>query len=233
MPILIHGSSKPPMLQQKQVKPSTVRQDVTPDGEYDGLSNVIVSPISLQEKAITPTETQQIVTPDSGYDGLSKVTIASAPSTSSGVNKIEFTPDDLMYESGIIEGSKDFIAFDIGASSINGFSIVYKGYSYSTSDGNYFANESDSCLFSMTMPSDAMSHPVSYSFGFKGGFIRTNCYYAVIIYRASNGNYIFSQRMFFMADNMLYIFPDRIGTTSTAASIIDYMADGAYDFIYW
>lgn len=232
MPILIHGSSKIPVLQQKQIKPSTTQQNVTPDSGYDGLSKVIISPISLQEKSITPTESQQIVTPDDGYDGMSKVTIAAAQSTSSGVNKIEFTPDEITYESGYTDG-KDFIVFDIGTSSINGFSMIYKGYPYNSSAGNYFSNASDSCLFSVVTPSDTTSHPVNYSFGFKGSFIRTNCYYAVVTYRASNGSYYLSQRMFFISDNMLYIFPDRISTTSTAESIVNCMADGTYDFIYW
>ena len=75
MPILIHGNSKVPELQQKNVKSTTVQQEITPSEGYDGFNKIIVSPIKLQEKPATPSTSEQVITPDSTYDGLSKVTV--------------------------------------------------------------------------------------------------------------------------------------------------------------
>lgn len=76
MPILIHGNSKVPELQQKNVKSTTVQQDITPSEGYDGFNKIIVSPIKLQEKTATPSTSEHVITPDSTYDGLSKVTVS-------------------------------------------------------------------------------------------------------------------------------------------------------------
>lgn len=77
MPILIHGNSKVPELQHKNVKSTTVQQEITPSEGYDGFNKIIVSPIKLQEKPATPSTSEQVITPDSTYDGLSKVTVGA------------------------------------------------------------------------------------------------------------------------------------------------------------
>ena len=76
MPILIHGNSKVPELQQKNVKSTTVQQEITPSEGYDGFNKIIVSPIILQEKTVDVWTMQQEVVADTGYDGLSKVTVS-------------------------------------------------------------------------------------------------------------------------------------------------------------
>lgn len=76
MPILIHGNSKVPELQQKNVKSTTVQLEITPSEGYDGFNKIIVSRIKLQEKPATPSTSEQVITPDSTYDGLSKVTVS-------------------------------------------------------------------------------------------------------------------------------------------------------------
>lgn len=64
-------------LQDKNVSPNYNTQNVTADGEYDGLGTVTVNPIilNLQNKEVTPSYEVQEVTADNGYDALEKVTV--------------------------------------------------------------------------------------------------------------------------------------------------------------
>lgn len=64
-------------LQDKNVSPNYNTQNVTADGEYDGLGTVTVNPIilNLQNKEVTPSYEVQEVTADNGYDALRKVTV--------------------------------------------------------------------------------------------------------------------------------------------------------------
>lgn len=96
MPILIHGSSRSPELQQKNVKSTSVQQEITPSEGYDGFSKIIVSPIKLQEKTATPDISEQEITPDSAYDGLSKVTVEAVKSV------VQATPAITVATNGLI-----------------------------------------------------------------------------------------------------------------------------------
>ena len=96
MPILIHGNSKVPELQQKNVKSTTVQQEITPSEGYDGFNKIIVSPIKLQEKTAAPGTSEQVITPDSTYDGLSKVTVEAVKSA------VQATPAITVATNGLI-----------------------------------------------------------------------------------------------------------------------------------
>lgn len=96
MPILIHGNSKVPELQQKNVKSTTVQQEITPSEGYDGFNKIIVSPIKLQEKTATPSTSEHVITPDSTYDGLSKVTVEAVKSV------VQATPAITVATNGLI-----------------------------------------------------------------------------------------------------------------------------------
>ena len=79
------GILEEPELQNKTITPSETQQVVTPDSEFDGLSNVIVEPIpdeyivpNLQDKSITIIENgTQTVIADEGYDGLNSVEVVT------------------------------------------------------------------------------------------------------------------------------------------------------------
>lgn len=96
MPILIHGNSKVPELQQKNVKSTTVQQEITPSEGYDGFDKIIVSPIKLQEKPATPSTSEQVITPDSTYDGLSKVTVDAVKSVAQATPAITVATNGLI-----------------------------------------------------------------------------------------------------------------------------------------
>jgi hypothetical protein len=96
MPILIHGNSKVPEFQQKNVKSTTVQQEITPSEGYDGFDKIIVSPIKLQEKPATPSTSEQVITPDSTYDGLSKVTVEAVKSVVQATPAITVATDGLI-----------------------------------------------------------------------------------------------------------------------------------------
>jgi hypothetical protein len=96
MPILIHGNSKVPELQQKNVKSTTVQQEITPSEGYDGFNKIIVSPIKLQEKTATPGTSEQVITPDSTYDGLSKVTVGAVATATQATPSISISTRGLI-----------------------------------------------------------------------------------------------------------------------------------------
>lgn len=96
MPILIHGNSKVPELQQKNVKSTTVQQEITPSEGYDGFDKIIVSPIKLQEKPATPSTSEQEITPDSTYDGLSKVTVGAVATATQATPSISISTRGLI-----------------------------------------------------------------------------------------------------------------------------------------
>ena len=217
-------------LQSKTISPSINEQLVKPDTLYDGLDKVTVGAVMLQEKTVNPTSSEQIVTPDSNYVGLSKVTVSAMSAGGSSSEKIEFTPDEIEYAYQRSASSKDYIAFNIARDAINGFAMLYKGYTLSGT--SYTSGIGDYCFVSLVTPNDAFANPVTYSKWLNGSPSTAKCYYAVLSYKSS-GSYFISQRMFFLSGGCLYIFPDRKTSTATASSIVDYMAEGKYDLIYW
>lgn len=96
MPILIHGNSKVPELQQKNVKSTSVQQEITPSEGYDGFNKIIVSPIKLQEKPATPSTSEQVITPDSTFDGLSKVTVGAVAAATQATPSISISTRGLI-----------------------------------------------------------------------------------------------------------------------------------------
>jgi len=87
-----------PDLQKKTVKPSTSRQTVTPDSNYDGLGEVVVEPVQLQRKTITKNGEFGADTAY-GYLGLEQVTVDVEPDLQSktvkpSASRQTVTPDD-------------------------------------------------------------------------------------------------------------------------------------------
>lgn len=78
----IHGIKTEPTLQEKTVSPSTLKQTITPDNGYDGLSKVIVNelrPVALATPSITVSTAGKItasVSQSAGYvaDGTKSAT---------------------------------------------------------------------------------------------------------------------------------------------------------------
>lgn len=84
-------------LQQKTATPTTQQQQITPDQDYDGLSEVTVNAVQLESKTVTPATQQQIIEPDSPNIGFSNVIVEQvalqAKTTTPTQTQQTITPD--------------------------------------------------------------------------------------------------------------------------------------------
>lgn len=67
----------PVTVQEKTVEPNQSGQVVTPDTNYEWLSQVTVGAAPLQDMIIAPITTEQTIVPDEGYYGIGSITISA------------------------------------------------------------------------------------------------------------------------------------------------------------
>lgn len=96
MPILIHGSSKSPNLEERTVRSTTTTQVITPSEGYDGIGEVTVNPLRLQTKSVTPSTSEQTVEPGALYDGLGKVTVGAVATATQATPSISISTRGLI-----------------------------------------------------------------------------------------------------------------------------------------